>query len=532
VDAVPVPRRVEIRGEIYMTRADFEALNERLAAEAEAAGVTPRLFANARNGAAGSLRQKDATITANRPLSFLAYQIGLNEGDGDPRSQQEVLEWLRAWGFPVSPRARHVATLEEAQAYCDQTAADRFNVGYDIDGAVIKINDRWQQVELGAVNRDPRWAIAYKFAPVEGNTRLVDIVITVGRTGKLTPNARLEPIPLGGVTVSRAQLFNEDEIRRKNLMLGDIVVVQRHGDVIPGIVKPLVELRDGSETPWSFPKTCPVCGSPVFRAEGEADTYCTNTDCPAQRTERVIHFAAVMDIRGLGEAVAERLVELNLVKDVADLYTLTEEQVLTLPGFQHKSATNLLNAIAASRGRSFADVLSAIGIRFVGAKAAETLAEGLRSMDALLDASQESIAALPGIGAKIAESVYNWAHLEANREFAERLKAAGLTLTAPEQDQAAEGDAANRPFAGQTFLLTGSLDSLTRGQAEQAITALGGKIAANVSKTLDHLIVGAAAGSKLAKAEKLAVPIHDEAWLVERLREHDTMPGERHRLAE
>jgi DNA ligase (NAD+) len=532
VDAVPVPRRVEIRGEIYMTRADFEALNERLAAEAEAAGVTPRLFANARNGAAGSLRQKDATITANRPLSFLAYQIGLNEGDGDPRSQQEVLEWLRAWGFPVSPRARHVATLEEAQAYCDQTAADRFNVGYDIDGAVIKINDRWQQVELGAVNRDPRWAIAYKFAPVEGNTRLVDIVITVGRTGKLTPNARLEPIPLGGVTVSRAQLFNEDEIRRKNLMLGDIVVVQRHGDVIPGIVKPLVELRDGSETPWSFPKTCPVCGSPIFRAEGEADTYCTNTDCPAQRTERVIHFAAVMDIRGLGEAVAERLVELNLVKDVADLYTLTEEQVLTLPGFQHKSATNLLNAIAASRGRSFADVLSAIGIRFVGAKAAETLAEGLRSMDALLDASQESIAALPGIGAKIAESVYNWAHLEANREFAERLKAAGLTLTAPEQDQAAEGDAANRPFAGQTFLLTGSLDSLTRGQAEQAITALGGKIAANVSKTLDHLIVGAAAGSKLAKAEKLAVPIHDEAWLVERLREHDTMPGERHRLAE
>lgn len=529
VDSLPIPERIEIRGEIYMRRDDFEALNERLAAEAEQAGITPRLFANARNGAAGSLRQKDPSITAGRPLSFLAYQIGLIEDDGGgPRSQVEVLEWLREWGFPISPRVRHVATLEEAQAYCDQTEAERFTVGYDIDGAVVKINERWQQDELGAVNRDPRWAIAYKFAPVEGNTRLLDIVVTVGRTGKLTPNARLEPIPLGGVTVSRAQLFNEDEIRRKNLMIGDMVVVQRHGDVIPGIVKPLVELRDGSETPWTFPTTCPVCGSPVFRAEGEADNYCTNTDCPAQRTERIIHFSAVMDIRGLGDAIAERLVEQHLVTDVADLYSLTEEQVLALPGFQHKSATNLLNAIAASRARPFADVLNAIGIRYVGYKAAETLAEGLRSMDALLDASQEQIAALPGIGDKIAESVYNWAQLPTNRDFAARLKAAGLTLSAPDGD--ATADTSNLPFAGETFLLTGSLDQLTRGQAEQAITALGGKIASGVSKSLSHLIVGAAAGSKLAKAEKLGVPIHDEAWLVERLREHDAMPGERRRL--
>lgn len=530
-DGVPIPDRVEIRGEIYMRRADFEALNERLAAEAEQAGATPRLFANARNGAAGSLRQKDASITADRPLSFLSYQIGLIDAPSEPRSQVEVLAWLRAWGFPVSPRATHVDTLEEAQAYSDQTQAERFSVGYDIDGAVIKINERWQQSELGAVNRDPRWAIAYKFAPVEGNTRLVDIVVTVGRTGKMTPNARLEPIPLGGVTVSRAQLFNEDEIRRKNLMIGDMVVVQRHGDVIPGIVKPLVELRDGSEKPWTFPTECPVCGSPVFRADGEADNYCTNTDCPAQRTERIIHFSAVMDIRGLGDAVAERLVEQNLVKDVADLYSLTEEQVLTLSGFQHKSAANLLTSIAASRARSFADVLSAIGIRFVGQKAGETLAEGLRSMDALLAASQEEIAALPGIGGKIAESVYNWAQLPTNRDFAERLKAAGLSLAAPDGDAAAQ-DRANLPFAGETFLLTGSLEHLTRGQAEQAIVALGGKIASGVSKSLHHLIVGEAAGSKLAKAEKLGVPIHDEAWLVERLREHEAMPGERHRVDE
>lgn len=529
VDAVPIPDRVEIRGEVYMQRSDFEALNERLGAEAEHAGVTPRLFANARNAAAGSLRQKDPSVTVSRPLSFLAYQIGQIENDTEPRSQVEVLEWLRAWGFPVSPRVRHIATLEEAQAYCDQTAADRFNVGYDIDGAVIKINDRWQQQELGAVNRDPRWAIAYKFAPVEGNTRLLDIVVTVGRTGKMTPNARLEPIPLGGVTVSRAQLFNEDEIRRKNLMIGDMVVVQRHGDVIPGIVKPLVELRDGSEKPWTFPKTCPVCGAPVFRVDGEADNYCTNTDCPAQRTERIIHFSAVMDIRGLGDAVAERLVEQNLVTDVADIYSLTEEQILTLPGFQHKSATNLLNAIAASRSRTFAEVLAAIGIRYVGYKAAETLAEGLRSMDALLDAPQEQIAALPGIGAKIAESVYNWAQLPTNRAFAQKLKADGLTLTVPDGDPT-EQDSASHPFAGETFLLTGSLEHLTRGQAEQAITVLGGKIASGVSKSLSHLIVGESAGSKLAKAEKLGVPIHDESWLIERLREHDAMPGERRRL--
>jgi DNA ligase (NAD+) len=529
-DAIPIPDRIEIRGEIYMRREDFEALNERLAAEAERAGTTPRLFANARNGAAGSLRQKDASITANRPLSFLAYQIGQIEGAPEPRTQVQVLEWLRAWGFPVSPRAKHVATLEEAQEYCDQTAAERFNVGYDIDGAVIKINERWQQQELGAVNRDPKWAIAYKFAPVEGNTRLLDIVVTVGRTGKMTPNARLEPIPLGGVTVSKAQLFNEDEIRRKNLMIGDMVVVQRHGDVIPGIVKPLVELRDGSEKPWTFPKECPVCGSPVFRADGEADNYCTNTDCPAQRTERVIHFSAVMDIRGLGDAVAERLVGQNLIKDVADLYTLTEEQILTLPGFQHKSATNLLKSIAATRSCTFAQVLSAIGIRYVGQKAGETLAEGLRSMDALLEAKQEVIAALPGIGNKIAESVYNWAQLPTNRDFAGRLKAAGLTLAAPAVDVADDADAANRPFAGETFLLTGSLEQLTRGQAEQAIVALGGKIASGVSKSLSHLIVGESAGSKLAKAEKLGVPIQDEAWLVDRLREHDAMPGERRRM--
>jgi len=529
-DDVPVPARVEIRGEVYMLHADFERLNERLATEAEAAGVTPRLFANARNAAAGSLRQKDPKITAQRPLSFLAYQIGLIEGADEPESQDAVLAWLQSWGFAVSPLIHHVYSLEEAQAVCDDIAGRRFSIPYDIDGAVVKINARWQQAELGVVARDPRWAIAYKFAPVEANTKLLDIEVSVGRTGALTPIAKLAPVHIGGVTVTSAQLFNEDEVRRKDLRLGDTVVVQRHGDVIPGVVKALVELRTGEERPWTFPKVCPVCGTPVARADGEAVTYCPNAECPAQRLERMHHFVSggAMDIRGLGEEIVVRLVNAGLVHDVADLYHLTMEQLLALPGFQQKSATNLLNAIAASRSRPFPRVLNALGIRYVGDKAAETLAEGMRSMDAILDAMEDQIAALPGIGRTIAASVHLWAQQEQNRDLVRRLAEAGLSMRMP--DDEAPPDGAVRPFAGETFLLTGSLERLTRGQAEQALASLGGKIAADVSKSLSHLIVGAAPGSKLARAEKLGVPIHDEAWLVERLREHDALPAERKRL--
>ena len=287
----PIPETIEIRGEIYMRRKDFERLNERLAEEAEKAGTTPRLFANARNSAAGSLRQKDWRVTASRKLSFLAYHIGLIAGSQEPERQWQILEWLRAWGFPVTDLARHVQTLDEVQQFVDDMANRRFTVPYDIDGAVVKIDERWQQQELGVVARDPRWAIAYKFAPVEGNTRLLDIVVQVGRTGKLTPIAILQPIQLGGVTVSRAQLFNADEIERKDLRIGDTVVVQRHGDVIPGIVKSLPELRTGETQPWTFPTECPVCHTLVLRPEGEVDIYCVNDDCPAQRVERLIHFA-------------------------------------------------------------------------------------------------------------------------------------------------------------------------------------------------------------------------------------------------
>ncbi|HEX6820212.1 MAG TPA: NAD-dependent DNA ligase LigA [Ktedonobacterales bacterium] len=528
-DDHPIPELVEVRGEVYMRHSDFERLNERLAAEAEAAGSTPRLFANARNGAAGSLRQKDPQVTASRPLSFLAYQIGAIEDGEESESQWQILRRLEAWGFLVSPLAERVDSLEEAQDYCDRMAAARPTVPYDIDGAVIKIDAVWQQQELGAVARDPRWAIAYKFAPVEGNTKLLDIEVSVGRTGKLTPIAKVAPVRIGGVTITSVQLFNADEVARKDLRLGDTVVVQRHGDVIPGIVKALVEVRDGTERPWTFPTHCPVCDAPVLRVEGEADTFCTNEKCPAQRLERIKHFVGqgAMDIRGLGEEIAEKLINVGLIHDVGDLYRITVEQLLELPGFQKKSASNLVNAIERSKSQPFARVLNGLGIRYVGEKAAETLAQGLRSMDALLAADVETIAALPGIGPKVAQSVSQWSRQETNQELARQLAEAGLHLEAP-PDESAESSS-DRPFAGETFLLTGSLEQLTRGQAEQAIVQLGGKIASSVSKSLNHLIVGGAPGSKLAKAEKLGVPVHDETWLVGRLREHDAMPAERRR---
>lgn len=527
-DEAPIPSLVEVRGEIYMLRADFERLNNGLAAEAQEQGTTPRLFANARNAAAGSLRQKDPRITARRSLSFLAYQIGRIQGAPEPDTQWQALQWLRAWGFPVTPLARQLESLEEAQAFADGVSATRFEVPFDIDGAVLKIDERWQQVELGAVARDPRWAIAYKFAPVEANTKLLDIVVSVGRTGALIPNARLAPVQIGGVTVANATLFNADEVARKDLRIGDTVVVQRHGDVIPGVVKALVELRDGSERPWSFPTHCPICQTPVVRNEEEKVTYCPNLNCPGRRLEGLQHFVSrgAMDIQGLGVMIVLRLVEAGLVRDPSDFYAVTLDDLLKLPGFQERSAANLLSAITASKQQPLSRLLFGLGIRYVGEKAAETLATGFGSMDALLAASEEHIGELPGIGPRIAQSVYQWTQDEETKALVERLRQAGLTLES-RREAVTEGDL---PLAGQSFLLTGSLEGLTRGQAEGAIEALGGKIAAGVSKTLSHLIVGAAPGSKLAKAEKLGIPIHDEAWLTILLDEYNAMPAERRRV--
>ncbi|HEX9412662.1 MAG TPA: NAD-dependent DNA ligase LigA [Ktedonobacterales bacterium] len=526
-EGVPMPEQVEVRGEIYMKTEDFKALNERLAAQAQEAGIKPRLFANPRNSASGALRQKDPRITAMRPLSFLVWGIGAISGVREPESQWELVSWLRAWGFPFSPLARRVESLEEAQAFCDQLARQRFEVPFDIDGAVIKIDARWQQEELGTVARDPRWAVAYKFEAIQRTTKLLDIWVSVGRTGALTPNARLEPVGIGGVTVSNSSLFNEDYITTRDLRIGDTVVVERRGDVIPKVVKPLTDLRDGSERIWKFPTTCPVCQQPTVRSAGEAVTYCVNADCPAQQVERIKHFVKrdAMDIGGLGETLVERFVDAGLIHDVADLYDLTLERILALDRFQQKSATNLIRGIAQSKTQPFPRVLFGLGIRFVGEKAATTIAEGLRSMDVVLDADEQQIAALAGVGPRIAASVRSWTQLPTNRRLVERLRAAGLQLAVADTPGADAG--ADQPLGGQTFLLTGSLSSLTRGQAEEAIQRLGGTIATGVSKSLHHLVVGADPGSKLAKAEKAGVAIHDETWLVEQLRAHGAMPGER-----
>jgi len=441
-----------------------------------------------------------------------------------------VLRWIASWGFPVSPLVRSAATLEEAQAYCDEREQHRFEVPYEIDGAVVKINDRWQQQELGFVAHDPRWAIAYKFVPIEANTKLLDIFVNIGRTGAVIPNARLAPVQIGGVTVKAATLFNFDEIARKDLRVGDTVVVQRHGDVIPGITKALVELRDGSQVPYVPPTECPYCHAPLFREEGEAVTYCSNGVkglCPAQRMEQLKYFAHAMDIRGLGDEIVVRLANAGLITDVADIYAITADDLLKLPGFKTKSATNLINAIETSKQQPFERLLTALGIRYVGEKAAESVARGLRTVDALLNATTEEIAALPGIGPKIAASLHEWTQQQPNRDLVEKLRAAGLRMEAPEDGAGASIDG---PFSGQTFLLTGSLADLTRGQAEQAIQSLGGKIASSVTKSLSHLIAGEAAGSKLEKATKLGVPVEDEAWLVERLREHNAMPAARHHV--
>lgn len=525
-EQAPIPERVEIRGEVYMRTTDFEALNEGLAAQAQAAGTKPRIFANPRNAASGALRQKNPQVTAERALSFLSWGIGAIEGAREPESQSELFGWLRAWGIPISPLVRTVATLDEAQAYCAEMERNRFGVPFDIDGAVIKIDARWQQAELGTVARDPRWATAYKFEPIQRNTKLLEIWVSVGRTGALTPNARLDPVRIGGVTVSNSTLHNEDYIASRDLRVGDTVVVERRGDVIPKIVKSLPDLRDGSEVVWRFPRTCPACGQPVFRGEGEAITFCTNAECPAQRVELIKHFVSrgAMDIRGLGEQLVERFVERDLIHDPADLYHLTLDQLLALEGFQTKSATNLVTAIQQSKQQPFARVLYGLGIRYVGEKAAETLAVGLGSIDALLEADAERIAALDGIGPRIAESVFNWMQQPSNRQYVSRLKEAGVQLERHELPLT-EGD--GFPFSGQSFLLTGSLSALTRGQAEDALQRLGGSIATGVSKSLTHLVVGADPGSKLAKAQKAGVAIHDESWLVEQLSAHGVMPEER-----
>jgi DNA ligase (NAD+) len=495
-------RQIDVRGEVYFKRSDFEALNARR----EEAGQP--LFANPRNTAAGALRQLDARLTAERRLSFFAYAIGAADADGLPDSQFELLAFLRAHGFATNPHVERAATIGEVIAFTERWDRERDTLDYEIDGIVIKVDDLALQEKLGYTGKDPRWAIAYKFRAREATTTLLRIGINVGRTGTLNPYAELEPVQIGGTTVRMATLHNEDHIRRNDIRAGDVVVVRRAGDVIPQVVGPVLAERKGKRLQeFTMPTHCPVCGFDVDHPEGEAMARCTNATCPAQRRERVRHFCSrgAMDIEGIGDVLAFALVDEGLVDDVSGLYALTAEKLATLPRMGDKTIANTLANIEGSKSRGLARVLFGLGIRMVGAQNAAILAGDYGTIDALAAANEHDLVISDGIGAQIAASVVLFFQQEANRALIERLRAAGVDLTAPKRDRASAG-----PLAGKTFVLTGTLPNLTREEASELITAAGGKVSSAVSKKTTYLVAGEEAGSKLVKAESLGIEIIDE----------------------
>ncbi len=512
-------RAIELRGEVYMPKSSFESLNR----AAEANGKQP--FANPRNAAAGSLRQKDPAITAGRDLSTFLYAIA-DERALAFGTQWELLQWLGEAGFHVNPDVQLCATRDEVHAFCQHAIERRDSLPYEIDGVVVKVNSFARQEEMGYTARAPRWAIAFKFPPEEKTTLLRDITVQVGRTGKLTPVAEMDPVRVAGSTVARATLHNEDEVLRKDVRVGDTVIVRKAGDVIPEVLGPVVSLRPADARPWAMPKTCPSCGSPVIREEGEADYRCISIDCPAQALERLLHWASrgAMDIDGMGEEIVARLVESGRLTDVADYYTLDEVELSMLDmGRVNKDgeairlgrtvAAKLVAAIDASRGRGFARVLFGLGMRHVGKTTAEALAASYPSMDELRAATEEDLAAVEGIGPKIAHSVYLFLRTPDNVAVIDRLQARGVNLA----DSAAE-DAAQLPqtLAGLTFVLTGTLvqSGMTRDEAGAALKARGAKVSGSVSKKTSFVVAGESAGSKYDKAIALGVPVLDEDALL------------------
>jgi DNA ligase (NAD+) len=499
------PAFIEVRGEVYLRKSDFEKLN----AKRERNGLP--VFANPRNAASGGVRQLDPALTAERRLSFFAYAVASGT---HARTQTEALEMLRSLGFAVNPHIRAAATIGDVIAYCEEWEARRDELDYEIDGVVVKVNDLAVQERLGTVARDPRWATAFKFKPREARTKLLDIVVTVGRTGTLNPSAVLEPVQIGGVTVKSATLHNAEYIESNDIRIGDRVLVLRAGDVIPRVVGPIVDQRTGKERRFKMPDRCPVCGSDVDHPEGEAMARCTNASCPAQLYERVRHFASrgAMDIEGLGDVLAEQLTRDGLVHDIADVYGLTKATLLALPRLGEKSVENLLRAIEGSKSRGLARLLAGLGIRFVGEQTAQILAGDFGSLDAIVAATQEELQQSDGIGPEVAGSVHLFFQQPSNLAMAARLRDAGLDLTAPKRPRAAVGK-----FAGKTFVLTGTLPTLSRDDASALIVAQGGKVTGSVSKKTDYVVAGDEAGSKLTKAQQLAIPVIDEDGLRELL---------------
>jgi DNA ligase (NAD+) len=504
------PGVLEPRGEVFMKIEDFEELNRRQEAE----GKPP--FANPRNAAAGAIRQLDSRITAARPLTIFLYGVG--EGGELFESHSAMLDALKRYGLRANPHRVH-DSIETVIDECERRAAERETLPYQIDGVVVKVDSREQQRALGTVARAPRWAIAYKFEPLAGRTRLLDVIVNVGRTGALTPQALLEPVNIGGVTISRATLHNEDYVKEKGILIGDTVVVERAGDVIPQVVRPVPEDRDGDEYQFRMPTHCPVCGEPVSRPEGEAVTRCVNARCPAQALEHIIHWASkgAMDIEGLGEKVATRFFDLGLIKDPADIYDLRADQISPLEGFGEKSAENLVRGIERSKEQPFPRVLFALGIRHVGSVTAELIAERFSGEDLLRGVTAEQLVEIKGVGGVVARAVAEYFALEYNSDLVERLMRAGLDF------ERVSTSPTDGPLAGKRMVITGTL-SRPRGEFVERLEAAGGTFTSSVSKSTDYVLAGEEAGSKLARARELGVPVIDEAGF-EELLSQDSPPS-------
>ena len=514
------PAKMEVRGEVFMSKSGFEAMNAAIGEanqEREREGKKPQsLYANPRNAAAGSVRQKDPGVTASRPLAMFMYQLGWVEG-ARPDSHHETLTWLREMGFNVNPETRVHGSVADAYERIEWWGRQRERLDYDIDGTVLKLDDTREWERLGVVGREPRWATAYKFPPQQRTTKLKRIEVNVGRTGVLTPFAILETVVVGGANVSMATLHNEGDIHRKDIRAGDTVIVQRAGEVIPQVVAPVLSLRDGSETEFAMPPRCPSCGTEVSRDPAEAAVYCPNTACPAQQIRLLEHFASrgAMDIEGLGEKVAYLLFQSGAVHSVAEVYGLTGESLHLLPDFQAKAAggttrlsktgENLLAGIEKSKQRPLTNVLFALGIRHVGYETARLLATHFRNLGALLEADAAQLQTVDGIGPIVAKAIADWAARESNRDVVRQLIAAGVNPIEVVSDRVAG------PLDGLTLVVTGRLETMSRNEAEDRIRELGGKVGSAVSKGTAALVVGADAGSKLLKAEKLGVRVIDEA---------------------
>jgi DNA ligase (NAD+) len=508
-----IPQVLEVRGEVYMPinafqqfKADKERENEQRIKQGKKPEAVP---ANPRNAGAGSLRQKDPSVTKSRNLAFFAYQLGETQGMPALTSHHDTLNYLKQLGFPINPEHKLVNTLEQAEAFCANAEANRHNLDYEIDGAVVKLDDLAQREQLGFTSRAPRWAIAFKFAPEERNTILNDIQVSIGRTGRATPFAVLQPVVVAGSTVGMATLHNREQVQLKDVRPGDTVVVRKAGDVIPEVVGPVLDKRPKNSKPWKFPDTCPCdLKSTLVQIEGESDTRCVEPSCPFQRDQRIIHFASRggMDIEGLGEKTVFALSDLQLIQDVGDLYSLTQEQLLQIEGFGELSATNLLQALEKSKSKPLPKLLTALGIKHLGPAASESLAKTFGNLDNIVTATEDQLSTIDGVGPSIAQSIINWCNQKQNKAIIAKLKKAGVDFGNVQVSQLAQ------TLLGKAIVVTGSVEGFTREEAEAAIKDRGGKSPGSVSAKTYCVVVGSDPGaSKVTKANELKIPIIDAA---------------------